>query len=178
MKPELGFDKLAYASKFDGVSKELEVAEDLRALGDPGSDDFCVDNYPFYLLNRTVSRYNVIIEAELRTIGIDIPTWRVLMILGEAEPQSIGQVAKLAVINVSTLRRVAERMEKAGLIETRPSPTDGRVTTLAMKPLGHEKLKAARAVTAPLYRRLIRGFSAPDFRRLIGLLNRLQQNLE
>ncbi len=178
MKPELCFDKLAYASKFDDATKELEVAEDLRALGDPGSDDFCVDNYPFYLLNRTVSRYNVIIEAELRAIGIDIPTWRVLMILGEAEPQSIGQVAKLAVINVSTLMRVAERMEKAGLVETRPSATDGRVTTLAMKPLGREKLKAARAVTAPLYRRLIRGFSAPDFRRLIGLLNRLQQNLE
>jgi DNA-binding MarR family transcriptional regulator len=154
------------------------VAEDLRAYGDPGSDDFRVDNYPFYLLNRTVSRYNVIIEAELRAIGIDIPTWRVLMILGEAEPQSIGQVAKLAVINVSTLMRVAERMEKAGLIETLPSATDGRVTTLAMKPLGREKLKAARAVTAPLYRRLIRGFSAPDFRRLIALLNRLQQNLE
>jgi len=154
------------------------VAEDLRAHGDPGSDDFRVDNYPFYLLNRTVSRYNVIIEAELRAIGIDIPTWRVLMILGEAEPQSIGQVAKLAVINVSTLMRVAERMEKAGLVETLPSATDGRVTTLVMKPLGREKLKAARAVTAPLYRRLIRGFSAPDFRRLIDLLNRLQQNLE
>lgn len=154
------------------------MAEDLRALGDPGSDHFRVDNYPFYLLNRTVSRYNVIIEAELRAVGIDIPTWRVLMILGEAEPQSIGQVAKLAVINVSTLMRVVERMAKAGLVETLPSATDGRVTTLAMKPLGREKLKAARAVTAPLYRRLIRGFSASDFKRLIELMNRLQQNLE
>ena len=154
------------------------MAEDLRACGDPGSDDFRVDNYPFYLLNRTVSRYNVIIEAELRGIGIDIPTWRVLMVLGEAEPQSIGQVAKLAVINVSTLMRVVERMEKAGLVETLPSPTDGRVTTLAMKPLGREKLKAAREVTAPFYRRLIRGFSATDFRRLIELLNRLHRNLE
>ncbi len=156
------------------------MAEDLRPFGDPGSDSFHVDSYPFYLLNRTVSRYNVLIEAELRTIGIDIPTWRVLMVLGEAEPepQSIGQVARLAVINVSTLMRVVERMQKADLVETLPSATDGRVTTLAMKPLGREKLQAARAITAPFYRRLIEGFSATDFRRLIDLLNRLHQNLD
>lgn len=34
--------------------------KDVLALGNPGSKDFRVDCYPFYLLNRTVSRYNVV----------------------------------------------------------------------------------------------------------------------
>ena len=154
------------------------MAKDLRPFGDPGSDHFRVKAYPFYLLNRAVSRYNVIIESELRAIGIDIPTWRVLMILGESEPLAVGQVAKSAVINISTMMRIIERMQKAGLIATSPSASDGRVTELMLTPLGREKLAAARAVTAPIYRRLIDGFSAGEFNSLLDLLGRLHDNLE
>jgi DNA-binding MarR family transcriptional regulator len=153
------------------------MSEDLRPYGDPGSEAFRVDAYPFYLLNRAVSRYNVLIEAELRPIGIDIPTWRVLMVLGEHSPRPIAQIAKSAVINISTMMRIVERMTKAGLIDSCPSLEDGRVTELLLTPLGREKLAAARMVTAPFYRKLIHGFSARDFERLLDLLNRLHDNL-
>jgi DNA-binding MarR family transcriptional regulator len=152
--------------------------EDLREFGDPGSPDFHVDNYPFYLLNRAVSRYNVIIEGELKRIGLDIPTWRVLMVLGENAPRAVNQIAKAAVINISTMIRIVERMTLAGLIETAKSGIDGRVTDLALTELGQEKLAAARILTAPLYRKVIRGFSARDFNKLLDMLNRLHANLE
>lgn len=154
------------------------MAEDLRPFGDPGSDQFRVDAYPFYLLNRAVSRYNVVIESHLRAIGLDIPAWRVLMILGEAEPLPIAQVAKSAVINISTMMRIVERMQKADLIETAPSASDGRVTELRLTDTGREKLAAARDATAPVYHKLIRGFSASDFNRLLTMLGRLHDNLE
>jgi DNA-binding MarR family transcriptional regulator len=158
--------------------KEHLLAEDLRPFGDPGSDQFRVDAYPFYLLNRAVSRYNVVIESHLRAIGLDIPAWRVLMILGEAEPLPIAQVAKSAVINISTMMRIVERMQKADLIETAPSASDGRVTELRLTDTGREKLAAARDATAPVYHKLIRGFSASDFNRLLTMLGRLHDNLE
>ena len=154
------------------------MAKDLRPLGDPGSESFHVERYPFYQLNRVVSRYNVVIEAELRRIELDIPTWRVLMILGEKAPQPIGQIARLAVINISTMMRIVERMNKAGLIKSAPSASDGRITELTLTPMGRTKLAGARKVTAPIYRRLIRGFSANDFLQLLDLLNRLYDNLE
>lgn len=154
------------------------MPKDLRPLGDPGSESFHVERYPFYQLNRLVSRYNVVIEAELRRIEIDIPTWRVLMILGERAPQPIGQIARLAVINISTMMRIVERMDKAGLIKSAPSTSDGRITELALSSSGRSKLAAARKVTAPIYQRLIRGFSANDFSQLLDLLDRLYRNLE
>lgn len=154
------------------------MAKDLRQLGNPGSESFHVERYPFYQLNRVVSRYNVVIAAELRQIGIDIPTWRVLMILGEQAPLPIGQVANLAVINISTLMRIVERMVKGGLIKAAQSASDGRLTELVLTPSGRAKLSAARKVTAPIYERLIRGFSANDFAQLLELLNRLSHNLE
>ena len=159
------------------MSAKPRIAADLRLLGDPGSEDFRLDCYPFYLLNRTVSRYNVVIEAELRKIGIDIPTWRVLMILGEQEPQPIGQIAKLAVINISTMMRIVERMMKAGLIKSTPSASDGRTTELKLSAAGRKKLTEARSITAPVYKKLIAGIGAKQFSGLLGLLNQIHDNL-
>ncbi len=153
------------------------MVDDLRELGDPGSDQFQVDAYPFYLLNRAVSRYNVVIEAQLRTIGIDIPTWRVLMVLGEESPRSIGQISKSAVINLSTMMRIVERMMKAGLVERAADTNDARVTNVILTDQGREKLAAARTLTAPLYRKVIKGFSQAEFSRMLEMLNRLHDNL-
>lgn len=154
------------------------MTNDLRELGDPGSDNFHLEAYPFYLLNRAVSRYNTVIEAALRRIAIDIPTWRVLMILGEAEPKPIAQVAKSAVINISTMARIVGRMIEADLIQTVPSRSDGRVTEIMLTRLGRQRLSAARKITAPVYRQLILGISARKFELLLDLLNRLHDNLE
>lgn len=153
------------------------MADDLRELGDPGSDAFRVDAYPFYLLNRAVGRYNVVIEAELRTLDIDVPTWRVLMVLGEESPRSIGQISKSAVINLSTMMRIVERMMKAGLVDRAADSNDGRVTNVILTDKGREKLAAARTLTAPLYRKVIKGFSQAEFGRMLEMLNRLHDNL-
>ncbi|MES2054965.1 MAG: MarR family winged helix-turn-helix transcriptional regulator [Pseudomonadota bacterium] len=154
------------------------MAIDNRLLGDPGTPAFRLNQYPFYLLNRAVSRYNIIIDARLRSIGIDIPTWRVLMVLGERSPRSIGQIAEAAVINLSTMMRIVQRMTNAGLVSNAPNATDARVTDVRLTPLGEDMLGKARRLTAPIYAKLIAGFSARDFDRLIALLTKLDANLD
>jgi DNA-binding MarR family transcriptional regulator len=154
-----------------------DATSDPREMGDPSSENFRVAAYPFYQLNKTVSRYNIVIETELRAIGLDIPSWRVLMVLGEASPRSVGEISKAAVINLSTMTRIVERMMKAGLVQRAPSGADGRVTDVIMTGEGRAKLAQARARTAPVYRRAIAGFSARDFSRLLQLMGRLHDNL-
>lgn len=154
------------------------MTTDNRLLGNPGTPAFRLDHYPFYRLNRAVSRYNVVIEARLRTIGIDIPTWRVLMVLGEQSPRSVGQIADAAVINLSTMMRIIQRMTGAGLVSSAPNSADARVTDVSLTPQGAATLAEARRLTAPVYGKLIAGFSARDFDRLIALLARLDANLD
>jgi DNA-binding MarR family transcriptional regulator len=151
---------------------------DSRVLGDPGTASFHLEKYPFYLLNRAVSRYNVIIGGRLRTIGLDIPTWRVLMILGEQAPRSIGQIAEAAVINLSTMMRIIQRMEQAGLVSSAANAADARVTDVYLGEMGTVKLAEARRVTAPIYAGLIAGFSRQEFDRFIAMMNKLQGNLD
>lgn len=151
---------------------------DNRKLGDPGTQQFQLDKYPFYLLNRAVSRYNAIIEARLRNIGIDIPTWRVLMILGERAPRSIGEIAVKAVINLSTMMRIVQRMTRRRFVRQAVSSEDGRVREVFLTELGRQKLAAARIATSPVYTAVIEGFSATEFDSLIDMLGRVAVNLE
>jgi DNA-binding MarR family transcriptional regulator len=150
---------------------------DIRHLGDPGTVDFQVDKYPFYLLNRLVSRYNCLIEARLRTIGLDIPFWRVLMILGEQAPRGIGEISETAVINLSTMTRIVQRMAQKKLVRCLPRLGDNRVTDVSLTALGEKKLGAARKITAPVYAAAITGFSRDEFGQTITTLNRLYDNL-
>jgi DNA-binding MarR family transcriptional regulator len=153
------------------------MAKDPRRLGDPGTRAFQVDKYPFYLLNRLVSRYNAVIDPRLRAIGLDVPYWRVLMVLGQQSPRSVGQLADAAVIPVSTMTRIVQRMTAAGLIAGTPLKRDGRVIEVSLTAQGERKLAEAREITAPIYARVIDGFSLEQFEALTCSLNALYDNL-
>ncbi len=154
------------------------MVEQTRRTGDPGSESFDLERYPFYQVNRVLSRYNLIIERELRKIDVDIPTWRVLMILGERAPRSIGQISRAGVVNLSTMMRIVERMTNAGLVSRNPSATDARVIDVALTQAGRERLAQARGLMAPVYRQALAGFAERDSERLLTLLGRLNANLE
>ena len=152
--------------------------KDPRKLGDPGTPAFQLERYPFYLLNRLVSRYNVVIETRLKTIGIDIPYWRVLMVLGQKSPRSVGQLSEAAVIPFSTMTRIVQRMVTAKLVTCRQLETDNRVIEVKMTAKGKRTLADARMITAPVYAQIIQNFSVEEFEQLTLGLDRLYDNLE
>ena len=154
------------------------MSVDNRILGDPGTPEFQVEKYPFFLLNRLVARYNGMIEPRLRAIGLDIPYWRVLMILAEHDERGVRELADAAVIPLSTMTRIVQRMANAKLIRLAASGDDGRVTIVSLRKAGRVKVAEARSATAPIYARLIRGLSAREFDKMIGLFNMLHVNLE
>lgn len=162
----------------NSVSALRENTLDSRTLADPGTAAFQVEKYPFYLLNRLVSRYNVVVEAKLKPLGLDIPYWRVLMILGENAPRGVAEVAAAAVIPLSTMTRIIQRMEAASLVRVKASKADARVSEVSLRAAGRAKLEAAREVTAPVFRAIIKGIDRQDFDKLLWLLNHLHSNLE
>jgi len=150
---------------------------DKRPLGDPGTPHFQVSSYPFYLVNRLTSRYNQVIESRLKGIDLDIPSWRVLMVLGETNPRGVRDLADSAVIPLSTMTRIVQRMSAAGLVRSAVSAADARVTEVQLTALGEAKLAEAREVTSPIYHLVIGDMTAAEFENLIDLLDRLYRNL-
>ena len=77
-----------------------------------------------------------------------------------------------------TIARGHAVLEKAGLVASEARADDARVRDVCLTDAGNILLAEAREITAPIYAGVIAGFSAADFDRLLGLIGRLQENLD
>ena len=148
-----------------------------RLRSDPASPGFRIADYPFYLVNRAAARYAIDMGKALKGIGMDLPTWRALMILHERSPRSVTEIADQAVIRLSTMTRVVQRLERSGLVRLASRPSDARVTDVAITSAGIDSVGRVREVAARMYQRAFGDFSARDLETLNQLLGRILHNL-
>ena len=148
-----------------------------RPRSDPASPGFRIADYPFYLLNRIAGRYAIDMSDALKAIGMDLPTWRALMILHERSPRSVSEIAVQAVVRLSTMTRVVRRLERAGLVRLATRSSDARVTEVQITTRGEEALRRVREVAGRVYARAFADFSPREIELLNGLLVRVMSNL-
>jgi len=148
-----------------------------RLRSDPASPGFRIADYPFYLLNRIAGRYAIDMSDALKAIGMDLPTWRALMILHERSPRSVSEIAVQAVVRLSTMTRVVRRLERAGLVHLATRSSDARVTEVQITTRGEEALRRVREVAGRVYARAFADFSPREIELLNGLLVRVMSNL-
>jgi DNA-binding MarR family transcriptional regulator len=141
-----------------------------RLRSDPASPGFRIADYPFYLVNRAAARYAIDMGRALKGEGMDLPTWRALMILHERSPRSVTEIADQAVIRLSTMTRVVQRLERSGLVRLASRPSDARVTDVAITSAGIDSVGRVREVAARMYQRAFGDFSARDLETLNQLL--------
>lgn len=85
------------------------------------------------------------LERELvEATGLSLSWYDVLVQLHEAgESVRMGDLAESLLISASAATRLVDRMEKQGLVERVPCPTDRRVTFVALTDSGLERLRDA-----------------------------------
>ncbi|WP_255853428.1 MarR family winged helix-turn-helix transcriptional regulator [Marinobacterium rhizophilum] len=108
---------------------------------------------------------------------MDVPRWRIMMILMEQHRLSISEIADQAVSKLPTATKILYRMRDQGLIELITSPTDGRVTLASMTPQGRERLELVRESVSGIFKRCFQGLTAAQIKRLNGLLEQLHGNM-
>jgi DNA-binding MarR family transcriptional regulator len=145
---------------------------------DPAAEGFSYHTYPFHRLSLASGRYNAAMERALKVIGFDQPTWRVLTILAEDGPRSIGAIADAAVYKPSTLSRIIGRMQAAGLVEVAPRPSDNRVAEVSITPEGRAAYNRTKVVSSRVFQRAAAGFSPAEFENLSHLLAKLAEQFE
>jgi DNA-binding MarR family transcriptional regulator len=149
------------------------VKSQATRLSDPAGPGFRLENSPFYWLTRASGRYLLAMERRLKRIGMDVPQWRVLMILAETEPASISTLSEHAVIKLSTMTRIVGRMAEARLVTTAASAEDGRVTVARMTEEGRAALERVRREGSAVFRHVFGEAPDADIVQLIGQLQRI-----
>jgi len=135
---------------------------------DPASSGFRIADYPFYLVNRIAGRYGMYMSAALKAIGMDLPTWRALMILHERSPRSVSEIADQSVV---------QRMKRNGLVRLATRRSDARVTEVAITARGSAAVRRVREVAARMFERSFAGFTEQELQALNRLLGRVLRNL-
>ena len=150
----------------------------LRRRANPDDPEFEIASSPFYWLARTTSRYELSMDAVLKRIGMDVPRWRVLMLLEEHSPASVSALADHAIARLSTMTKLVLRMKSEGYVETRVSEKDGRVTEVLLTQKGHDALDQVRVYAGRIFEQAFRDIDDEQIQGLNALMQHILRNLE
>jgi DNA-binding MarR family transcriptional regulator len=89
-------------------------------------------------------------DVALKPAGITSGQFSLLMSLNRPKPPNLGSVAALLAMDRTTLTANLKPLERRGLVETAPDPTDRRARLLRLTPAG----RAVLAEAAPIWRHL------------------------
>jgi DNA-binding MarR family transcriptional regulator len=104
--------------------------------------------------------------------------WALLLPLERNGAQRCSAIATHAGIDVSVASRQIAVLERAGHVERRPDPGDGRASLLSLTPAGKQAMAATRALRSEWALDALAGWDEDDARTLSGLLDRLVAALE
>jgi DNA-binding MarR family transcriptional regulator len=136
-----------------------------------------LDSYLPYLLNRAGARIAASFSEEVRPLGATLQMWRVLAALRERDGRRMGDLSETTSIEVSTLTRLVDAMEKKGLVARRRDAGDARAIALRVTPTGRRLTRRLLPIAERYERVALDGFSAAETNALKAALRRLYGNM-
>ncbi len=110
----------------------------------------------------------------------DLPSsgWALLVPLEQDGEQRCSALAARAGVDVSVASRQLAALERAGFVERRPDPQDGRASLMHLTDEGVRALAVTRALRARWAADALADWGEDDARLLSGLLERLANDLD
>ena len=136
-----------------------------------------LENYLPYLLNRAGGRIAEAFGKEMRPLGATLQMWRVLAALRERDGRRMGDLAGTTSIEVSTLTRLVDGMEKKGLVIRRRAADDARAIVLHVTAGGRRLTNRILPIAERYERVALEGFDKREIDLLKGALRRLHANM-
>lgn len=154
------------------------MTDDDRSFPPPQEAGFHKANWPFYWITQTSNRYMQVMERRLKTIGMDVAYWRVLMSLYEDQALSISEISTYCIIKPNTATKIIQRMTLQGLVTTGPRASDGRVTEVRLTDGGHEMRRKARAIADEVFVKAFEDLSREEQMVMNLLLEKVYRKLD
>lgn len=152
--------------------KDRTPSTDLPRLADIG-----LVNYPPYLMNRIMGRYNASLRSEMMALGLTIPKMRALAVLSVVDGLLISQLAVYAIVEQSTLSRALDALQADGLIRRETDADDSRATRVFVTEAGRAAFETLWPSMAETYARMFRGIPAAEQSAFVATLQKVHANI-
>lgn len=142
------------------------------------SPAFDPQNSAAYWINRASRLLLRLHESRLRPLGFGMSQLPVLIALedGGAMPQK--ELARVARVEQPTMAEMLSRMERDGVVERAPDPSDKRASLTSLSRKSRARLPKAKAALLEGEREAMIGLNQAEKEQLLGLLRRVVSNLE
>ena len=97
-----------------------------------------VSSYLAYSLAAAHRKLHVDLNRQLKVLGVQVETWRVLQCLQSDERHTMTELADIVLMNPPTLTKLVDRMVAEGLVQRQLAEDDNRKVQLALTDLGFE----------------------------------------
>ncbi|WP_433353104.1 MarR family winged helix-turn-helix transcriptional regulator [Microtetraspora malaysiensis] len=129
------------------------------------------------LMAKAALGHRVLLAGLLAEIDLYPGQDRVLLALWEHGPQSQNKLAALLGIDVSTMTRSLQRLERSGFVSRSPSPANRRVSMVSITPKGDALRPEVNRVLGEVHRRMVEGLTAEQVATLCALLEVVRGNV-
>lgn len=146
----------------------------MKNLGDESHN-----SYIHILLRQTAERVQALVDTGLSPTALTMPHFLFLEHLihaGEGLP--LGRLAQALGCGRSNITQLTDRMERLGLIERQPDPSDRRSVLAVVTPEGISRYPAGAAALREVEDQLRRGLSPDGARRVVASLGDLRDVVE
>lgn len=114
----------------------------------------------------------------LRSFNLSTSQFSVLMLLDEGEGWRLTDLSDRLLFDKSTITRIIDRLEQAGLVRRIADPADRRVQRVVLTKLGLEQRDEARTAHERSLERRMAVLDADEQRHLCALLAKLRDGLQ
>ena len=112
----------------------------------------------------------------MRIHEIKPPGWRVINMLHERKSMTITEISNEVLLENSRLSRIAQNLEKKGIIRRAKCDDDQRYTRLELTVKGNEIFEDLAPIVERQLESTLRGFSAAERKQLDGMVRRMKAN--
>ncbi len=144
----------------------------------PADAGFILDDYIMYNLVRASSVYNDEMAAALKSYGLTTMEWRILMLLHDSSPSTVGDLSRRSVTKMPTLTRMLIRMEAEGLVRRTVTADDRRFVNVTMTPKAANVLRRVQEIGQRVFERAFEGVSAAEIKTVTNVLKQVRSNLQ
>jgi DNA-binding MarR family transcriptional regulator len=135
-------------------------------------------------LNNELSRHQRILHvlksgmATFVPEGLDAAAFGLLLTLVNCGPRRQGELAEMLLLDPSTVSRHVGQLARAGYVQRRPDPQDGRAVQLVATDDGERVAREIGKRRHAVISQALAGWAPDDVRRLVALLGRLNDDLD
>ncbi|MEM8703673.1 MAG: MarR family transcriptional regulator [Pseudomonadota bacterium] len=158
--------------KNENGRKLEEQKTPLPRLGEIG-----LENFPPYLMNRIMGRYNGALRDEMAKLGLTTPKMRTLAVLSVLDGLLIRDLSVYAVVETSTLSRALDALERDGHVKRVTDSEDSRAVRIHLTTKGRHTHDMLWPHLATAYKQMFRGISDADQRVFVATLQAILKNI-